>query len=288
MSNQIDWKSIVITGAIILVAAGLLVLVIWGLLRLNRFVFGKIQKKHKGLHLLFFQRVNAAIILIGGIILVLSMFSGFDSVWKTMLGGTAIISGVLAFAAQDIIKDILGGLMISLHKPFETGNRIELEDGTVGIVKDMTMRHVVLLGMDTQYYVIPNSKINLQKIRNYSYQMKYRSAHFNFYIGYGSDVQKAMDVIRETIIASPVTIPGKVTENGSEYADVYFMAYEQSSLRLSTTVYFESTTPSEVLISDVNCRVNLALHENGIEIPYPYVNVVQAELPAKLDAEQTS
>ena len=275
MPEEINIKEVGYIIIIALIATAIIILAIWGLLRLNRFVFKRIQKKHEGLHLLFFQRVSSAIILIGGVIFVFSLFGGMDSVWKTLLGGTAIISAVLAFAAQDVIKDILAGLMISLHKPFEIGNRIELEDGTVGIVKDMTMRHIVLLAIDTQYYVIPNSKLNVMRIKNYSYHVRTRSADFNFYIAYGSDIEQAMRVIKDAIIGSPYSIPGKETEHGPEYADIYFMAYEESSLRMRTTVYFESTVRSEVLISDINCRVNQALNENGIEIPYQYINVIQ-------------
>lgn len=274
MPEEMNVKEFLITVLIILVVT---VLVIWGLMRLNRFIFKRIQKRHEGLHLLFFQRVCSATILIGGVIFVFSLLGGMDSVWKTLLGGTAIVSAVLAFAAQDVVKDILAGLMISLHKPFEIGNRIELEDGTVGIVKDMTMRHVVILGMDTQYYVIPNSTMSTMKIRNFSYHVRSRSANFNFYIAYGSDVEQAMQVIKNAIIGSPYSIPGKETEQGAEYADIYFMAFEESSLRMTTTVYFESTVRSEVLISDINCRVNHALAENGIEIPYPYINVIQKQ-----------
>lgn len=275
MTDEMNIQQLWMTLVIVLIIAVIACFAIWGLLRLNRFIFRRIQKKREGLHLLFFQRLSGAVILIGGIILMFSLFGGLDSVWKTLLGGTAIISAVLAFAAQDVIKDILAGLMISINKPFEVGNRIELEDGTVGIVKDMTMRHVVLLAIDTQYFVIPNSKLNVMKIRNFSYHAATRSADFNFYIAYGTDVEKAMSVVRDAIISSEYSIPGKETAHGPDYASIYFMAYEESALRLRTTVYFESTTPSEVLISDINLRVNHALKENGIEIPYTYINVIQ-------------
>ena len=277
MPEELEGKQIwffIIAGLIII---AITIPAMWGLLRLNRYVFKRIQKKHEGLHLLFFQRVSSAIILIIGVIFVFSLFGGLDSVWKSLLGGTAIISAVLAFAAQDVIKDILAGLMISIHKPFEIGNRIELEDGTTGIVKDMTMRHVVLRGIDTQSYVIPNSKLNLMKVRNFSYHAHTRAANFDFRIAYGSDVKLAMQVIKDAIISSPFSIPGIEAENGYEYADIYFTAYEESSLRMTTTVYFESAVRSEVLISDINCRVNQALRDNAIEIPYQYINVVQKQ-----------
>ena len=84
-------------------------------------------------------------------------------------------------------------------------------------------------------------------------------------------------VIREAIIASSYSIPGKQTEHGPDYAPIYFMAYEECSLRLDTTVYYEPSSSTEVVVSDINLRVNRALKENGIEIPYPYLNVVQKQ-----------
>ena len=109
---------------IIMIAA--MVVVMWLLQRGNHIVFSRLQKERQGLHLKFFERVNSAIILFVGIIIAFSLWGGIDSVWQSILGGTAVVSAVLAFAAQDIIKDILAGLMISLYKPVEIGNRVEL------------------------------------------------------------------------------------------------------------------------------------------------------------------
>ena len=253
----------------------------WILIRVVHIVFRKIFSIRQGLHVRFLERISAAIILIGGLLMAFSAFGGFQTVWKTMLGGTAFVSAVLIFAAQDSIKDILAGLMISIYKPFEIGNRVELEDGTAGIVKDISMRHVVFQLLDTQVMVIPNSKLNAMKIRNFSFKADYRSALFQFHIAYNDDVEKAIEVIRQAIIDSEYSIPGKETEHGPDYAPVYFMAYEESSLRLDTTVYYASTSPSEKVISDVNLRVNRALKQNGIEIPYPYMNIIQKDAEEK-------
>jgi len=60
-----------------------------------------------------------------------------------------------------------------------------------------------------------------------------------------------------------------------EYSPVYFMSFEDSSLRLTTTVYFPVSVASEVLISDINLRVAQAFTMHGIEIPYQYINILQ-------------
>ena len=252
-----------------------IVIIMWVLIRINRLLFRQIQKKFTGIHFVFFERVIALIILVGGIIVSFSIFGGFDTTWKTVLGGTAILSAIIAFAAQDVLKDILAGLMISVYKPFEIGNRVELEDGTRGIIRDINMRHVVIQGLDTQHIIIPNSKLNSMRVRNYSYQVETRSIQSNFRIAYGSDIEKAMAVIKKAIMESPYSVPGKEGADGPEYADIYFMAYEDSSLLLSTTVYYNDEFTTEAVTSDINVRVDRALSENGIEIPFKYVNVIQ-------------
>ncbi len=250
-------------------------LLVWILLQVNRRLFNRLQQNRSGLQLQFFERTNVAVILVGGTILAFSVFGGIGSVWKTLLGGTAIISAVIAFAAQDIIRDLLAGFMITLYKPFEIGNRVLLEDGTVGIILEITMRHVVLRGMESQRIVIPNSRLNSMVIRNFSFHSEYRSAQFDFHVSYDTDVDRAMETIRGAVIASPYSIPALQTEAGEDYSPVYFMAFEESSLRFSTTVYFDDKVLSEAVISDINTRVMRALHKAGIEVPYPFVNVVR-------------
>ena len=196
---------------------------------------------------------------------------------KALFQGTTILAAIAGFAAQPVIADIICGLMMSANRPFDIGDRIEMEDGMAGIVKDITLRHVVLQGIDTQKFIIPNSKLNGMRITNMSYNTATRSILFRFNVGYGTDIDLAMEVIRQAVMDSPLTIPGRPGPNGGEYGPVYFIEYASSSLVMATTVYYESTNPTEVVKSDINSRVKRALDANGIEIPYNYINVVMDE-----------
>lgn len=270
--NGLDWpwRIAAYVGVILVIA-----FVTWVLTRINKLVFRRIQKKSKGLQLIFFERVNAAIIIIAAFIVTVSFFSGFGAIWQTLLGGTAIISAVLAFAAQDAIKDILAGLMISIHKPFETGDRIVLEDGTAGTVQGMNMRHIVLIGVDTQRIIVPNSVMNSQKIINFSYNRADKSVQLKYSVGYDTDMEKAKAVIADAVESSEYSVPGKRVKGERKYAPVYFLQFADSALILAVTVFFEKNTPTEVVVDDVNVRVREALIAAGIEIPYNYVNVVE-------------
>ena len=256
--------------------AAVVLVICWLLTKLNKTVFKRIQKKNNALHLLFLQHLISIFIVIGFIVLVVSSFAGMQSVWTTIFGGTAILSAVIAFAAQDVIKDILAGIMISAHRPFEIGDRITLDDGTAGIVEDMTLRHVVLKSTEALRIIVPNSVINTKSITNLSFKTDIRSVKFDYPVGYDSDLEKVKELIRKAVEESEYTVEGFEDKDGNKrYGDVYFMDLASSALMIRFIVYYLPTTPTEIVIDDVNSRVRKALLENGIEIPYNYINVVE-------------
>lgn len=273
--NKLEMPWRVVYWILIIVAA---IVFVWGVSKLVKFIFKKIGTKKKALHFVFFGNVASFAVAVAVIILIVSSFSGAGAVWQTMLGGTAVVSAVIAFAAQDVIKDILAGLMISINKPFDIGDRIVLDDGTAGIVEDMTLRHVVIRTLLTFRVVIPNSKINSMLLTNYSFKRQDRSAELFYSVGYDSDMDKVKETIAKAVEESPYSYPALKDENGREkYAPVLFRRFADSALIMSVAVFYKRGSPTELVIDDVNVRVREALIAAGIEIPYNYVNVVKKD-----------
>lgn len=261
---------------LILASAAAIVLVTL-VLRLERKAFRRLTEKRGNINLRFVENIARFVVIFLAVQWVVMSSPITQSFGRILFQGTTVVAAIAGFAAQPVIADMICGLMISATKPFNIGDRIELEDGTAGIVIDITLRHVTLRDIDTVVVVIPNSKLNSMKVTNMSYQTRVRSIHMRFNVGYGTDVEQAIQVIGRAIQESDYSIPGKPGKGGAEYGPVYFIKYADSSLVMATTVYYEPTTPTEVLKSDINIRVKRALEENGIEIPYNYVNVVMSD-----------
>ena len=268
-ANPAVWEAL--TLVLLVVGAAIVVFVA---LRLERKVARRILARNNTINLRFVESVVRFVIIFVAVLWVVMSSKVTEPLGRVVFQGTAIIGAIAGFAAQPVISDLICGVMISSAKPFDLGDRIELDNGTAGIVKDITLRHVVIQTIDTVKVVIPNSKLNGMLITNLSYHTTIRSVHFRFNVSYDTDPTQAMAVIRKAVEESPYSIPGKPGENGGEYGPVYFIQYADSSLVMATTVYFEPVTPSEVVKSDINTRVMKALNENGIEIPYNYINVV--------------
>ena len=198
------------------------------------------------------------------------------NITSIVLRGSALVVAILGFAAQPVISDIICGLLISIHKPFEIGDRIIVDGQEPGIVEDITLRHTVLRIYDGLRIVIPNSQLNSKTVTNTSYRMKdRRGLHLRFAVSFDTDVQKAMDIIRDCVVESPYTLSIETDGIREDSGPVYFLAMGDSCLQLDTTIWVAPETNNYKAITDVNLRVIRAFREQGVEIPYPYFNVME-------------
>ena len=241
-------------------------------------IFAKVMARNKNrknnINIRFVEKIVRFLAIFVAVLWVVLSSELTKPLGQTLFQGTTVIAAIIGFASQPVLSDLMCGIMLSTTKPFDIGNRISMDNGMFGIVKDITLRHVVLQGMDSQVYVVPNSKMNGMIINNLSYHSDKRSCDFRFQVAYGTDTDLARKLILEAIKESPVSVPGKKGKDGGEtYADVYFLSFGEYYLELGTTAYFLHTTPTEVFRNDINTRVKKTLEANHIEIPFRYMNV---------------
>ena len=242
-----------------------------------RVVFKKHIKKSDKIHMRFLgYLLNLVIVLI----VTGWLFSEFYpkmQISSILLKGSALIVAIVGFAAQAAISDLISGFLISFNKPFEIGDRIMVEGMEPGIVEDITLRHTVIRIMDGLRVIIPNSVLNTKTVTNTSFHNDRRGIRLKYSISYDSDVAKAMDIIRDCVVASPYTLSVETNGIMEDSGPVYFTQFGDSALILETTIWVTKDTNSHVATTDVNMRVNDAFNEYGIEIPYQFVNVVERE-----------
>ena len=258
------WGSL---GLSILVA----VIIVFILLKFEKKIAARMIKKFDGINARFTEKLIRFLIIFIATMAVIMGNKITQSFGSSLFQGTAVLAAIAGFAAKPILSDMFCGFMISTTKPFNIGDRIELDDGTAGIVKDITIRHVVLQGIDTLKIVIPNSEINNRRITNLSHMTRTRSIHFRYQVGLATNADDAKRIIREAVQESPYSVP----REGEDYSPVYFLNFTDNGLMMATTVYYEPTSPTEAVKDDINSRVKRALEANNIEIPYNYVTVVK-------------
>ena len=83
---------------------------------------------------------------------------------------TAVMSVLtlgITLAAEDILGNVAGGLVILFSHPFSLGDEIEV-GGTTGTVREITLTHTKLETFDGQLVLQPNREMSSSKIVNYT------------------------------------------------------------------------------------------------------------------------
>lgn len=109
--------------------------------------------------------------LVAAAIYVFAFYGIWTSVFNREVTGllvsTGIIAAVLGLALQSVLSDLFAGLAITVESPFSVGDWIELNNGVIGKVVDVTWRSTRLLSWHNSIYVIPNSVAASGIIHNY-------------------------------------------------------------------------------------------------------------------------
>jgi small-conductance mechanosensitive channel len=143
-------------------------------------------------------------------------FLGFDiNATITSLG---ILSIALAFASQQIIANLLAGILIAVNRTIRLDDWVHLggEPGTgISQVKDMTFTRTILRDMDGRVFLVPNATLLSSKIVNYS-KSGFIEVPLNITIPAGIPFDRARDIILAVLAGHESTLPG-IMPSGAAY-----------------------------------------------------------------------
>lgn len=179
-----------------------------------------------------------------------------------LLGAAGLAVGM---ALSGTLQNFAGGVMILLFRPFKAGDYIAAQ-GFEGVVKEIQIFNTLLTTVDNKVVIIPNGGLSTGSMTNFS-TMPNRRVDINVGIAYGSDVNQAKTILMNLAKADSRVL----TEAGYETV-VFLTALSESSVDLSLRMWVESANYWAVLF-DMNEKVYAAFKENGVEIPFPQMQV---------------
>jgi small-conductance mechanosensitive channel len=102
----------------------------------------------------------------GWVIIIYILVAGiFKPPVSTIIAVTASVGIAVGFAAQDIIKNIFGGIMILFDRPFQVGDKIEMGDYYGEVIK-IGLRSTRIVTPDDSTVTIPNGEIMNKSVSN--------------------------------------------------------------------------------------------------------------------------
>lgn len=212
----------------------------------------------------FFQRVILILLSAIGMITILSHFDVNITAMVTTLG---IGSLAVALAAQNTLEDTINGFMIMLDRPYRIGDRIELLDlDTWGDVVDIGLRSTRIRTRDNRMVVVPNSQIGKSLVVNYAYPNDQYRLQIHIGIAYGSDIEKARQVMVKAVSKVEGVLPDRPVE-------ALFLEFGDSAMIFRVRWWLESYVDTRRMFDRVNSALYKALENENIQLPFPQMDV---------------
>jgi small conductance mechanosensitive channel len=110
---------------------------------------------------------------------------------RPLLAGAGVAGVAIGFGAQNIIKDVLGGVFLMMENQIRV-NDVATINGKTGLVEEINLRTTVLRGEDGAVHIFPNGIIQgLSNLtREYSYYV------FNLSVAYSEDLDHVVAVLK--------------------------------------------------------------------------------------------
>jgi small-conductance mechanosensitive channel len=141
-------------------------------------------------------------------IISLLVFGAILGVWfqetTTLVVAFGLLSAGIAIALQDLLRNVAGGLIIFLTKPFSAGDRIQV-DNDLGDVIDIKIFYTTIMEIrewvdGDQYsgriFQIPNSFVLNKTVKNYTRDFSFIWDEITIMLTYESNYKKAREIIK--------------------------------------------------------------------------------------------
>jgi moderate conductance mechanosensitive channel len=206
-------------------------------------------------------KTMASVIRATGIAIILSIvtlqFLAAMGVNLAPLLASAGVAGVaIGLAAQNIVRDMLNGLLILIEDQFNVGETVKIA-GVAGVVETMTLRKTTVRDSDGTLYVVPNSQITT--VANLS---DYSVATVNVSVDFSADPDHVTELLKNIAID---------LRNSGEFRDVILddpkvlgVDAVKGSELIFPVVFKTRATQQFAPIREFRRRVRLAFEENHI------------------------
>ena len=192
------------------------------------------------------------------------------------LGGTIAIG--LGFGMQNLLKNLISGLMLLFERPFRPGDLIEV--GTLkGRVMEVGIRSSTIRDINGIDTLIPNSTFLEQNVTNWMHENS--KVRFSIVVGvsYGSPVKQVAGLLLECAARHSLVLDDPEPE-------AIFEKFDADSLKFC--LYYWLEIGPKVLAwrvaSDLHFMIEKSLREHGIVIAFPQQDIhFDSNTPLKIE-----
>ncbi|MBX2868110.1 MAG: mechanosensitive ion channel [Acidiferrobacterales bacterium] len=257
----LPWSVNIVLAIIVLVVGR------WITKRIVKFFRGVMERAEYD-HMLinFLAATLQALLMIVVIVAALDRLGVATTSIVAVLGAAGVAVGL---ALQGSLQNFAAGIMILIFRPFRAGDYIEA-GGSAGTVEKVGIFSTTMSSTDNKEVIVPNGNIYRDTITNYSARPT-RRIDLVIRVGYDSDLKKAKELLNTLVSNEP-----RVLSHPEAFVAVSEMT--DSSINFVVRPWVNTGDYLAVKCSLIE-TIKLEFDQEGIEIPYPQLDVHMANSP---------
>jgi small-conductance mechanosensitive channel len=241
-----------------IIAALIFFLLTWGFLWVMRLLADVLASKYSR-YRLFITSVYPVLRLfvwVGAISLV--VFAVFSPPLNTIIAITASAGLAIGLGAQDLIKNVIAGILILMDRPFRVGDMIQVGDH-YGEVTNIGLRSTSIQTFDDSSVCLPNALVLGVAVANSNSGALDEMVVVEFHLPANVDIQLIKELAREAAACSPYVYLKKPI---SVMIDDQFQRIFLTRFKIKA--YVLDIRLERLLASDISERLKDELNKRGL------------------------
>ena len=144
----------------------------------------------------FLRRLIYATILLIGVAIAASQFTGISKLAASILASGALAAAIIGFAARQTLANVVAGIMLAITQPLRVGDWVTFEEH-YGVVDDVRLNFTILRTASDQRVIIPNERLAAGILRNDTLGSDSIGLDISVWLAPGADTDRALAAIEE-------------------------------------------------------------------------------------------
>src|SRR4051794_7103379 len=157
----------------------------------------------------FVRRLIYASILLIGIAVAASQFTGISKLAASLLASGALAAAIIGFAARQTLANLVAGIMLAMTQPLRVGDWVTFEEH-YGQVEDVRLNFTILRTLSETRIVIPNERLASGILRNDTLEADVVGLEVSIWLAPDTDLDRSLAAARAE--AKSVTIAETTAE----------------------------------------------------------------------------
>jgi small-conductance mechanosensitive channel len=179
--------------------------------------------------------------------------------FATVAAGIGLVGIVLALGSQQILQNLMAGLLIGLERQIQLEDWIDIggsPDTKPARVRDITLTKTILLDSQGKLAVVPNSIIMSSKVINYT-KAGFFEVPLRLTLSLDEDVERARAIILEVADKDPFILPN-VPESEKKEIDRLFHLRQVRSL-FENRISYDMFSPRVLMAEISDAKITLSI-----------------------------